>query len=105
MSDLRNLLVKRKKRRSTVVTPAPESRMPDDDAPENDGQSPHRAALARWPVEWREKWGYRANALEDSGLNWRDAEIQAFVEVWNERRAGPPMELASFPMVGVAVGN
>ncbi len=39
-----------------------------------------------WPVEWRERWGRRANALEEKGLSWRDAETQAFVEVWKERR-------------------
>jgi hypothetical protein len=44
-------------------------------------------ALARWPDEWRERWGRRANALEEAGLPWHEAEAQAFVEVWNERRA------------------
>jgi hypothetical protein len=38
--------------------------------------------VADWPVEWRERWGRRANALEEQGLSWRDAEAQAFVEVW-----------------------
>ena len=56
----------------------------------------------RWPIEawwltgpwmWREQWGRRANALEESGLNSRDAETQAFVEVWNLRRQqqSPPV--------------
>jgi hypothetical protein len=39
-----------------------------------------------WPVQWRERWGRRANDLEMSGLTWRDAEGRAFVEVWNEWR-------------------
>ena len=30
-----------------------------------------------------------ANALEESGLSWRDAETQAFVEVWNQLRHQP----------------
>jgi hypothetical protein len=42
--------------------------------------------VADWPLEWREQWGRRANALEENGLAWRDAETQAFVEVWHERR-------------------
>jgi hypothetical protein len=42
----------------------------------------YREVVADWPVEWRERWGRRANALEESGLAWRDAETQAFVEVW-----------------------
>ncbi|MFI5455050.1 MAG: hypothetical protein ACHRXM_06325 [Isosphaerales bacterium] len=46
----------------------------------------YRSVVADWPVEWREQWGRRANALEESGLSWRDAETQAFVEVWNLRR-------------------
>jgi hypothetical protein len=46
----------------------------------------YRGVVAGWPVEWREQWGLRANVLEDSGLSWRDAETQAFVEVWNLRR-------------------
>ena len=51
------------------------------------GPPPCRMALARWPDEWRERWGRRANALEDTGLPWHEAEAQAFVEIWNERRA------------------
>jgi hypothetical protein len=46
----------------------------------------YRGVVAVWPVEWRERWGRRANALEDNGLSWRDAETQAFVEVWNQVR-------------------
>jgi hypothetical protein len=49
----------------------------------------YRGVVADWPVEWRERWGRRANALEESGLSWRDAETQAFVEVWNLRRHQP----------------
>ena len=46
----------------------------------------YRGVVAEWPVEWRERWGRRANALEESGLSWRDAEAQAFVEIWKELR-------------------
>jgi hypothetical protein len=46
----------------------------------------YRSIVADWPVEWRERWGRRANALEENGLSWRDAETQAFVEVWNQFR-------------------
>ena len=47
----------------------------------------YRGVVAEWPVEWRERWGRRANALEEKGLSWRDAEAQAFVEIWHEVRA------------------
>jgi hypothetical protein len=46
----------------------------------------YRGVVAQWPVEWREQWGRRANEFEDSGLSWRDAETQAFVEVWKLRQ-------------------
>ncbi len=59
----------------------------------------YRGVVAAWTVEWRERWGLRANELEEQGLSWRDAEAQAFVEVWKELRehsAGPaPSEFAS----------
>ena len=48
---------------------------------------PYRMVLADWPDEWRERWGRRANDLEDAGLSWRDAEGRAFVEVWSQLRA------------------
>jgi hypothetical protein len=47
----------------------------------------YRGVVAEWPVEWRERWGRLANAYEEKGLSWRDAEAQAFVEVWSEVRA------------------
>ena len=47
----------------------------------------YRGVVAEWPVEWRERWGRRANALEEKGLSWRDAEAQAFVEIWQEVRS------------------
>jgi hypothetical protein len=48
----------------------------------------YRGVVAGWPVPWRERWGRRANALEETGLSWRDAEAQAFVEVWSTFRQG-----------------
>lgn len=47
----------------------------------------YRSVVAGWSVESREHWGRRANELEDAGLSWRDAETQAFVEVWRMLRA------------------
>ena len=58
----------------------------------------YRGVVANWPVEWRERWGRRANSLEEGGLSWRDAETQAFVEVWNQLRHqtnGQPAESRS----------
>jgi hypothetical protein len=51
--------------------------------------------VADWPIEWREQWGRRANDLEETGLSWRDAETQAFVEVWYEQRREQPSGLPS----------
>jgi hypothetical protein len=53
---------------------------------------PYRLVLANWPIEWRERWGRRANDLEEAGLNWRDAEGRAFVEVWNQLRVAHDVE-------------
>jgi hypothetical protein len=49
----------------------------------------YRGVVAGWPQDWRERWGRRANELEEAGLSWRDAEAQAFVETWNLVRQGP----------------
>ena len=49
---------------------------------------PYRMVLANWPDDWRERWGRRANDLEErEGLSWRDAEGRAFVEIWSEFRS------------------
>ena len=49
----------------------------------------YRGVVAGWPEDWRERWGRRANELEDAGLSWRDAEAQAFVETWSLVRRRP----------------
>src|SRR4051812_31675689 len=46
----------------------------------------YRAELAEWPLKWRERWGRRANALEDQGLKWKEAEVRAFIEIWRLRQ-------------------
>ena len=46
----------------------------------------YRSVVADWPIAWREQWGQRANELEETGLSWRDAETQAFVELWHKLR-------------------
>src|SRR5262249_7883275 len=55
-------------------------------APETE-RSSYRTTLAGWPMEWRERWGRRANALEDQGLGWREAEARAFAEINDQRLA------------------
>lgn len=49
--------------------------------------TPWRARLAEWPLEWRERWGLRANQLEDTGLDWIEAEKLAWNEVIVEKAA------------------
>jgi hypothetical protein len=39
-----------------------------------------RQSVATWPVDWRERWGRRANELEDRGETWDAAEWIAFNE-------------------------
>jgi hypothetical protein len=40
-----------------------------------------RRIVALWPIDWRERWGRRANELEDCGDTWNMAEWVAFQEV------------------------
>lgn len=55
----------------------------------------YRSVVAGWSLENREQWGRRANELEETGLGWRDAEAQAFVEVWHRvRRSDAPSKAA-----------
>ena len=61
---------------------------PPEAAPQALDPPAYRAVVAGWPEDWRERWGRRANALEEDGLSWRDAESQAFVEVWDQFRRG-----------------
>ncbi|WP_406699149.1 hypothetical protein V5E97_09745 [Singulisphaera sp. Ch08] len=42
---------------------------------------PRPKQLASWPLKKRERWGRRANQLEDEGLGWRTAEHKAYLEV------------------------
>ena len=45
---------------------------------------PRPDELAWWPIPRRQRWGERANALIDAGLDWQAAERQAF----DEEKAG-----------------
>lgn len=82
------------------VAPSSENSVNDDTSSQQPGSPPpvfhplaYRGVVANWPVEWREQWGRRANSLEEGGLSWRDAETQAFVEVWNRLRNHSPKQL------------
>jgi hypothetical protein len=48
---------------------------------------PAPAELAEWPVEWRAKWGWLANELQDQGIPWPEHERQAFYQVKAEMEA------------------
>lgn len=58
---------------------------------------PWRRQLVGWSDEWREQWGVQANALEDQGLNWREAEQQAFIETLKAKREVTATELKVEP--------
>ncbi len=49
---------------------------------------PWREPLARWPDEWRERWGRRANDLEAAGVDWVEAEKLAWNETLAAKRQG-----------------
>jgi hypothetical protein len=42
---------------------------------------PWRSVVVRWPVHLRQRWGDRANALQDEDYAWHEAERIAFEEV------------------------
>jgi hypothetical protein len=43
-----------------------------------------RAAIAWWPVEWRQKWGDRAEVHQAAGIDWCLAEYWAWRETLRE---------------------
>jgi hypothetical protein len=54
-------------------------------------QKPHsgrfwRAIVARWPLDRRQRWGDRANELQDAGFGWKEAESVAFEEITDDAR-------------------
>jgi hypothetical protein len=40
-----------------------------------------RVSVARWRIDRRQRWGNRANELQDAGLDWKEAERVAFEEI------------------------
>ena len=50
---------------------------------------PWRSIVGKWPIEARQRWGDRANVLQDSGLEWYEAERIAFEEVPERARDAP----------------
>jgi hypothetical protein len=57
----------------------------------------YRKVIANWSDDWRERWGHRANSLEDLGLAWRDAEAQAFIDVLRQIKEGAKPVPGSHP--------
>jgi hypothetical protein len=48
---------------------------------------PRAPELAEWPLEWRRRWGLRANELQDQGVSWPEHERRAFDQVKAEMEA------------------
>jgi hypothetical protein len=46
-----------------------------------------RRVLPGWSIEWRQRWGDRANELAEAGVHWPHDEAQAFAEISAERNA------------------
>jgi hypothetical protein len=76
-----------------VIEPGPAvpaAPVPEAAAPGPRPWPPRPAELAEWPVEWRAKWGVRANELQDQGIPWPEHERRAFLEVQAEMTGPPP---------------
>jgi hypothetical protein len=56
-----------------------------------------RDQLAGWPIEWRERWGRLANALEEQGVLFPESERRAFDRVKAELDGGSPKTVGSIP--------
>jgi hypothetical protein len=57
----------------------------------------YRSVVADWAIDTRKQWGLRANELESTGLSWRDAETQAFVEIWHQLHRASRTETTGQP--------
>ncbi len=66
---------------SRLVAPSPSVEPEESAAPEPCSRLFWRATVSRWPIDRRQAWGDRANALQDAGLGWKDAERTAFEEI------------------------
>jgi hypothetical protein len=72
-----------------AATPSRDDQAKPAEAATEPDPCPWRKVLPGWPVEWRERWGRRANELAESGIRWPDDEAKAFVEVLAERERNP----------------
>lgn len=43
-----------------------------------------RSVVGSWPIPRRERWGKLANRYEDEGIDWKSAEMQAFIDTATE---------------------
>lgn len=59
--------------------------------------TPWRELLAKWPDDWRERWGLRANQLEEQGADWIEAERQAMNETMILKRQAPTVAAVERP--------
>jgi hypothetical protein len=64
---------------ATDTPPRPSAEVPS--GPWSPRPLPWRAILPRWPTDAREKWGRRADQLEDEGVAWPESERRAFEEL------------------------
>jgi hypothetical protein len=71
---------------SVVFVSTPPSTLPNIEPPKLIPSS-WRDCIAVWPIEWREKWGRLANALEDEGQVFPRSEFEAFGRIKKEMDA------------------
>lgn len=67
-----------------VTAQSPCAPLAPSPAPRSVMWPPRDPRLADWSLSRRERWGRRANALENQGASLWQAEEQAFQEVLNE---------------------
>jgi hypothetical protein len=62
---------------------------------------PWRATVGGWPIERRQRWGDRANAIEDEGHSWHEAERLAFEEMTAPEASIEPPDIAAQRRAGI----
>ena len=77
-----------------LVAPAARGSAPTPVEPNACSRLFWRSTVSRWPINRRQAWGDRANALEESGMGWKEAERVAFEQVMANL---PPGRLAAAP--------
>jgi hypothetical protein len=78
--ELRAALVEHRVSLLVALAGKAESATPPAPGPSPWPPRPTQLHAGHWPHEWRERWGRRANLLQNEGVPWPEYERLAFLE-------------------------